>query len=144
MSLIKNGKMIDKFPEGLSGKDAQKFLNHGLPEFDGSNIDDDIITTSLKKVKLKDLKPIQKQIYFDISINATVDFGIRGTIDFLKTSVFIVSSDNFIIDGHHRFLSGLLINPNIQVKALSIDLPIKTLLPLTIAYGDAIGNKRNL
>jgi len=140
----RKGKMIDEFPEGLSGKQAQYFLKNGLPMFDESEKNDDIVNTSMRKVKIKDLKPIQKQIYFDISLNATNDFGVKGTIDFLKSSIFIASSDNFIIDGHHRFLSGILIDPNMSVKVFTIDLPIRVLLPLTLAYGDAIGNKRNL
>jgi hypothetical protein len=56
---------------------------------------------------------------------------------------FITSADNFIIDGHHRWLSGIVLDPNLKVNTLSIDLPIKDLLPMAIAYGDAIGNKRN-
>jgi hypothetical protein len=56
---------------------------------------------------------------------------------------FITSADNFIIDGHHRWLSGIVLDPNLKVNTLSIDLPIKDLLPMATAYGDAIGNKRN-
>ena len=55
----------------------------------------------------------------------------------------MVSKDDRIIDGHHRFLSAVLVDPAIQVTALEIDLPIKDLLPLTLAYTDAIGNVRN-
>ena len=37
----------------------------------------------------------------------------------------------------------VLINPKIKVNCLKIDLPIRELLPLTLAYTDAIGNVRN-
>ena len=37
----------------------------------------------------------------------------------------------------------LLLDSNMKVYVLEIDLPISKLLPLSIAYGDAIGNKRN-
>ena len=54
----------------------------------------------------------------------------KGSKNFIQNkSFFVVSGDNFIIDGHHRFLSALLIDPNMKINALSIDLPIKKLLP---------------
>jgi len=61
-----------------------------------------------------------------------------------KNNVFIMSKDLYIIDGHHRFLSGVLLDPNMQINALIIDLPIAKLLPLTLSYSDAVGNKRNV
>ncbi|MCK5537605.1 MAG: hypothetical protein KAI79_12315 [Bacteroidales bacterium] len=131
------------FPAGLKGKDAELWLKDGLKPFDGE-VKDDIVNVKMGKVAMGDLKPIQKQIYFDKAIQATAGFGAKGTEKFLTTdSIMIVSSDNYIIDGHHRWLSGNLINPKMKSPALIIDLPIDKLLPLAIAYGDAIGNKRN-
>lgn len=131
------------FPEGLKGTRAQEFLQKGLAKYDGSDRDDKV-NVQIRSVEAKKLKPIQKQIYFDKSMGATVDFGVQSSINFItKESFFIISADNYIIDGHHRFLSGLLIDPSIKVNCLSIDLDIKKLLPLAKAYGDAIGNKRN-
>ena len=60
-----------------------------------------------------------------------------------KENIYIVSSDNRIIDGHHRFLTSVLIDPRLKVNVLKIDMPIKKLLELTLAYTDAIGNVRN-
>jgi hypothetical protein len=129
------------FPEGLSGLSAQSFLENGLK--DGS-IKDDQIDVNITKVKVNELKPIQKQIYFDKSMGSTIENGVKGSMNFIKNkSFFIISKDKYIIDGHHRFLSAMLIDPSIQVNALMIDLPLKKLLPLTKSYGDAIGNKRN-
>jgi hypothetical protein len=130
------------YPEGLTGKEAEHFVQAGIKMHDGDK-DDDKVKTSIKQVKLKDLIPIQQQIYFDKSMDGTAEFGRDGTIKFLKSSYFIASSDLAIIDGHHRWLSGNLIDPNLKVPVLVIDLPIKELLPLSKAYGDAIGNKRN-
>ena len=71
-------------------------------------------------------------------------FGIESSKQFLASTVLVISSDYRIIDGHHRFLSALILNPDMKLKCLEVDLPIKTLLPLARAYGDAKGNKRNL
>ncbi len=129
------------FPKGLKGFDASDFLERGLKD---KSKTDDIVELTIKRVKAGNLKPIQKQIYFDKAISSTAKFGIDGTIKFLTTKTFFITSDdNYIIDGHHRWLSALLLNPSMQVNALSIDLPIKELLPLSTAYGDAIGNTRN-
>ena len=133
------------FPEGLTGKQAKQWLQDGLKQNDKyKDNSDDKVNVVMKSTPVGELKPIQKQIYFDKSISATAEFGAKGTTDFLKNnSIFIASADNYIIDGHHRFLSGSLIDPKMKVQVLTIDLPIKTLLPLSLAYGDAIGNKRN-
>lgn len=129
------------FPEGLKGKQAKKWVRAGLKDGD---MNDDKIKVSGAKVAVKNLKPIQKQIYFDKSMKTIIDFGIEATKSFLSSKTFfIISSDNYIIDGHHRFLAGMLIDPSISVKVVSINLPIAKLLPMTLAYGDAIGNKRN-
>ena len=129
------------FPEGLKGFQAQDFVERGLK--DGSKTDD-VISISILQKPVGSLLPIQKQIYMDKSMDATAKFGVEGTRKFLTTKTFfITSADNYIIDGHHRFLSGVLIDPSMKVNCLSIDLPIAKLLPLSTAYGDAIGNERN-
>lgn len=129
------------FPTGLAGLEAQKFLVNGLRD---KNKKDDIIDVRIKTVRVGDLMPIQKQIYADKSIESTAKFGVDGTRDFLENkSFFVISADRYIIDGHHRWLSGNLIDPDMNVHALEIEMPIAELLPLSTAYGDAIGNKRN-
>jgi hypothetical protein len=129
------------WPEGLSGWEAQDFVKRGLK--DGAK-KDDVIGITIGKVEVGKLKPIQKQIYFDKSMKSTAESGAKKTLNWLgNKTFFITSADNFIIDGHHRWLSGIVLDPNLKVNTLSIDLPIKDLLPMAIAYGDAIGNKRN-
>jgi len=132
------------FPEGLKGREAKEWLESGLPKYDG-DLDDDKVTIKLESVKVSNLKPIQKQIYFDESMRTIGKNGAEKTKSFLSSkSILICSSDLYIIDGHHRFLSGMLVDPSIKAQVLMIDLPIATLLPMAISYGDAIGNKRNL
>jgi len=128
------------WPEGLSGKEAEEFIVAGL--HDGDKKDDKIKVTSVK-VSAKDLRPIQRQIYFDKSIGATAQFGAPATRSFLQKSLMIMSADNFIIDGHHRWLSALLVDPKLQLPGIKIGLPISQLLPVSLAYGDALGNQRN-
>lgn len=130
------------FPSGLSGKAADQWLKNGLKQFDNSDVDD-IVKVNKKSITVNKLKPIQQQIYFDKSIDTIIKFGVSASINFIKTQLFIVSSDNFIIDGHHRYLAMMLLNPEMKVNVLSIDLPISKLLPMSLSYSDAIGNTRN-
>jgi len=130
------------FPTGLSGLAAKKWLELGLR--DGS-VKDDMIDVRITQVPISKLKPIQRQVYYDKSMGAIAQFGIDASNEFItEKSFFVISDDNFIIDGHHRFLSGLLACTGCKVNALKIKLPISKLLPMATAYGDAIGNKRNL
>lgn len=132
------------FPSGLSGKSAEQWLKNGLKKYDGAESDaDDKISVSKKTIPVKKLKPIQRQIYFDKSMNVIAKLGVAASQSFMQTQTFIVSSDNFIIDGHHRFQSMMLQDPSTTANVLSIDLPLSELLPMTLSYSDAIGNKRN-
>ena len=134
----------DPFPQGLDKTIGKKWVSGGLAKNDG-NAKDDIVDVKIKQVAVGNLKPIQSQIYFDKSIRNVAQFGAKGTRDFSssKNNFYVVSSDNRIIDGHHRFLSAVLVDPKMKVTALEIDLPISKLLPLTLSYTDAIGNIRN-
>lgn len=55
------------FPEGLSGEQAENFLERGLT--DGSQTDD-VVSVKMDTTIAQELKPIQKQIYFDKSMGA--------------------------------------------------------------------------
>jgi hypothetical protein len=131
------------FPEFLKGKKAKNWLEDGEPKHDGGAKSDDVVKATMTTDTIKMLKPIQKQIYFDKSMRSSVQEGIKGSRKFISTHAFVVSSDDHIIDGHHRWLSGMLIDPNMKIKVLKIDLPINQLLDLAKAFGDAVGNRRN-
>ena len=128
------------FPEGLKGKKAEAFLKRGIK--DGSK-NDDIIKIKSLSVAVQDLKPIQKQVYLEKSLKNIMEFGAEGTAKFLVKGNTIASNDNYIIDGHHRFAQALMIDPSIKLGVFQIDMPIEELLKFSLAYGDAIGNKRN-
>ena len=139
-----NDVVDEPYPQGLTGSEAKQWLNGGLQKNDGDP-NDDKVQVKTKTVAVGKLVPIQEQIYFDKSIRNVSEFGASGTMDFAqsKNNYYIVSRDNRIIDGHHRFLSAVLVDPKIKVTCLEIDLSINNLLPMTLAYSDAIGNIRN-
>lgn len=131
------------FPTGLSGKQAEQWLENGLAKYDG-DANDDRVTVKSKRVEVGSLKPIQKQIYVDKAVAMLARGTLDSTRSFLQNqTTYITSSDGYIIDGHHRYLAAILLNPNMKVQTIAIDLPIKILVKLALAYGDSIGNKRN-
>ena len=140
----KRTKSVDKFPKGMNKSSGQDWLQNGAKNNDGE-INDDQISVKSKKIPVGKLKPIQQQIYFDKSMDSIAKNGAAASKKFIggNGTTFIVSADNYIIDGHHRYLAGNLIDPNMKVNATVIDLPIAQLLPASLSYSDAVGNKRN-
>lgn len=130
----------DLFPKGLTGQEAAEFLERGLKDNVKS---DDIIKVSLRVEKIKDLIPVQAQIYLDKCIPRIAKNGIKERTDWIKSTLFVTSSDLYIIDGHHRYMTGMLIDPEMKVECIVVDLPIRKLLELTTAFSDAMGKKRN-
>lgn len=128
------------FPPHLTGDKATSFLHRGLQ--DGDKKDDRVKSRHIFK-NCGDLKPIQKQIYLDKALTF-MNMGSFKFIEMIQSTATIVSTDNYIIDGHHRWLFAILMNPKIRMNTVEIDLPLNTLLPLLISFGDSIGNKRNL
>ena len=131
----KNELPDDPYPQGLNRKTGDVWVSSGLAKSDGDP-KDDVVKVSSQSIAVGNLKPIQAQIYFDKSIKKVSRDGVEKSKNFLtsKNNNFVVSKDNRIIDGHHRFLTTVLIDPKIKVNCMKIDLPIKELLPLTLAY----------
>ena len=134
-NLIEYGVMKRKEMPVITSRDVEKFKLH----MEQSNISFKNNTSSLKK-----LKPIQGQLYFDKSMRDIIKNGSTGTEKFLTSKTFfIVSNDNHIVDGHHRYLQGLLVNPDMKVQVLKIDLPVKELVKFAKDFGISIGNAQN-
>jgi hypothetical protein len=131
------------FPERLKGSRAKGWLSAGEPQKDNGRKEDDVVRVTKGHEAIWKLKPIQKQIYVSKVLDSLDGRTVDSTIAFLGKSVFIVSQDDFIIDGHHRWLSGMLLKPKMHVHVLRIDLPINELIALSRAFGDAVGNERN-
>ncbi|MDX8383282.1 MAG: hypothetical protein R8M45_04315 [Ghiorsea sp.] len=129
------------FPNGLTGEQATKFATNGLAD---GNKSDDRISVEKMKVRANELKPIQQQIYLSEPIALIASNGGRqGALELLSNKMMIASSDLWIIDGHHRWFTALLLDPTSKLKGIKIDMSIKKLLPMSLAYGDALGNERN-
>lgn len=107
------GKSREDMPQ-ISEKDIDSFLIH----FSGNSNN-----ASVKKVKIKlsKLKPSQNELNDDKVIEGL-------TNNNWKDRNYIVSEDNYLLDGHHSWASGLEIDPEKEVTVYKVSLPARELI----------------
>ena len=106
---------------------------------------DDIVAGKETVVPVGELKPAQTEIIVDKAVAFALGFLNTGQPD-LDDMEAIVSKDNYIMDGHHRWAARFLIDPTAKVKVTQIDLPggplVTVLNLITVGkLGITIGNK---
>lgn len=104
---------------------------------DGSRTDD-IVKTKKITTKVKYLKPSQRAIY----LGKGLDLAIRNVVG--SDLGTIISKDNYILDGHHKYLASCLTDLNMNVIVTQFDLNIGDLVPVLRQAGDVIGNTRGV
>ena len=122
-----------EFPNPLSSRLKAIFQKKG--EMDGSE-KDDIVKTKSKTWKANALKPSQSAIFLGKSLGMAIG-GVKG-----GDLGSIVSKDNHILDGHHRWAATLLSEPKTKIKGIEADLGIGDLVPVLRALGDSFNNSR--
>ena len=89
-------------------------------------IDDMGVRVSKKKLPISTLKNSQGQLNKD-KIQGLLQKGGRSSLE----KPFIISSDNYILDGHHRANALYNIDDNHKASVIQINLPIKKLIKVT-------------
>jgi hypothetical protein len=123
----------------INTTNAEVFMTAG--KMDGVE-EDDIVNAKFEPIAANKLKPIQEQIYFDECMGF-LEHGLQKAVAIVESKNSVVSSDNFIIDGHHRWGFAMLFAPTMKFRCLSIDLEIEKLVKVALDFGDALGNARN-
>jgi len=124
---------------------AMQYLYLGLQD---GIITDDIVEARMVRNSVGLLRPTQSQIWLEKLISNIIQFGNPqedGSGAYSQDSMIVdktlaISSDGYILDGHHRYGQIVLVNPGLRVLTLQINLPIRTLLKVATPYGNAIGN----
>ena len=110
-------------PEGQDPK-VRQFLHKAQAQFDGSGSDDNI-SISRANPTLSDLVPTQR--YIDLMQSVSFPLGsakaLKKAIASKKGFGPISISDNFILDGHHRWSGQYAITPDGTILATNIGLP---------------------
>lgn len=110
-----------------------------------SDMRDDAVAGKKVSVPVKNLQAAQTEIIAEKAIGMAI-----GTMLNTKPATIggdlgsIVSKDNFIMDGHHRWAATFLCDPNSKVKATQIDLPgvslVSALNTITVGMFNRSGN----
>jgi hypothetical protein len=130
------GKLLT--PSKLSKEEGEEWVELGVKD---GNPKDDVIKGKWTSVAAWNLKPTQSQIWLDKLLSNTLKFGKpQAGAPILKKTI-IVSSDGYILDGHHRYGQAMLVDPKLKIKALVVPMPISLLLKIGRSYGAAIGRK---
>ena len=144
----KDKELAKKTQQDLFKDDAlaEKWLQAG----GGPKEHKDVIKGDYDYIAVKDLKPIQEQIFVAKALRmADNPDGNKDGMKWLlkadeKSPMTIVSSDNYILDGHHRWLGAYLVDENTKMRCVKVDMTCKELLDLTNKFTGAIGNKPNV
>jgi hypothetical protein len=89
----------------------------------------------------KKLHPIQKEISASKSAQIALSLEKRG-IGSSDESRIIISKDNYVIDGHHRWAAVSLMSfssPDVRLPVIKIDMNHKDLIDATLAWNQATG-----
>jgi len=133
------GGQFPWYPELHGGSSGKEWLTLGVKDGDKA---DDIVVPAPGMIPVKNLMPLQGEIWFDKLIGSLLKFGIPKAGGFLLTdATIIVSQEGYILDGHHRFGQAMLTDPDLKISAVKIPMDIHMLLKVGRSYGSAIGNK---
>lgn len=127
-----------KFPNPLPKELWKPFFEMGLAD---GNMKDDVVGSRNAIWKANKLNPTQEDVYLAKSLSMAIGSRTRPGIEGgnLKS---VVSHDGYILDGHHRWAATLFNNPNAMIQGIEVALPIRDLVPILRAAGDAFGNER--
>lgn len=112
---------------------------------DDGNPSDDKVAGKKGFRKASELKPAQTEIIKEKAFGMAIQSLLQGKLDNIDLGA-IISNDNYIMDGHHRWAASFLINPSANVQGTIIDLPggplVTALNVLTVGkLGITMGNR---
>lgn len=117
-------------PKDMSG---EAFLSKGMRDGEKG---DDIVAAGGKSIAASEALPSQSAIYLGKALGMAVG-GVKG-----GNLNALISADNYILDGHHRWAATMFSDPSASVGGTGIDMPMAELIPVLRAAGDAYGNSR--
>lgn len=95
-------------------------------------LDDNQIPYENVSLPLSDLTPLQGVVDYD-KVNSMIN-SISGGEDTLKT--IWVSQDNEILDGHHRYVAAMKMNPEGSISCMRLQVPHKDAIRILNKLGD--------
>ena len=116
------------FGMGLSRMDLPQIKSTDVPEFidwlESKGVE--ALNTSME---VGELTPVQKEINLE-KTDSMASKHEAGEIDLSTGKPVMVSSDEYLVDGHHRWYALRELNPSNKLNAVMIDSPILELISL--------------
>ena len=97
------------------------------------DVDNKDIKGEKVKLEVKNLKPGQTSVYLDQIFKRLLEdseFTKKCLKGKMKDRDILISSDNYIVDGHLRCTSAFILNPESKIKCTQINLPIEIAIPI--------------
>ena len=122
----------ERFPTNLSQvatdpEKAQALVSSGDDNVDQGSADD-VIGAAGASFAVSDLKPSQSSMNIKKALSMALGM-IRDDSPGGDLGTFI-SSDNHIMDGHHRWVATAMVDPSAQIGGYSVDFPADKLIPV--------------
>jgi len=110
---------------------------------DGDESDDAASVNAKDTAKVGSLKPMQKEVIPEKALAFALAFtgGIETDKVDLDNMEAIISSDDYIMDGHHRWAARTLLDPGASVGVASVDMPADDVVTALNVFTKAKGLK---
>ncbi len=132
------GKLNPKIPFKLSDTDMDTAkVVSGAGDDDGSTEDDIIDVEIGKSFAASDLKPSQSTMSIANAAGMALAM-LAGRMKYKDEDLGgFIASDGHILDGHHRWIATLMVDPTANVKGALVQFPSKAVIPVlnTITKG---------
>jgi hypothetical protein len=121
-----------RFPLPLSSvagdvEKAQELTKSGADDVD-KGAADDVIGVGGASFSVSDLKPSQSSMNIEKALSMALGM-IRDDQAGGDLGAFI-SSDNHIMDGHHRWVATAMVDPSAQIGGYAVEFPAEQLIPV--------------
>jgi len=97
------------------------------------------VPSTMKFLRVSSLQPMQKDLRVEKILKNIFNHGIAESKVYLKTTTIVVNRDHYIIDGHHRFATGTILDSTLKVPCLVMDGDIEKVLMKSNKFTDAMG-----
>jgi len=134
----------EEFPNPLPADQTKSYMGKGWDDSpdDGQgdeNKQDDVVDVELSAgVPANNLMPSQNAVFLGKALGMSMVPKLSSGGDIGA----VISEDNHILDGHHRWAATQIRNPEAEIVGTKVMLPITQLIPVLRAAGDAYGNQR--
>lgn len=122
--------------DGPGGR-HETFLTLGVQD---GNPNDDVIPAKRVNTPVMRMLPTQGEVWLEKLIMNISNRGLPTPGGEITKQTVILSIEGYLLDGHHRWGQGMLVDPGLKYDALYVPMDIDRLLDIGKAYSAALGH----